>query len=162
MSITVGGNDVGFSSIMRDCILYGTSTCVREVNSGEDDARANLPGKLDGVYSAISAAAPSARVVVLDYPDFYDLGSYCVAGLSDESHTKIDEGIDVLDGIVQDAAARHGFTFADVRGAFGGHELCDNDPWLHSTNFFDLSVSYHPTEAGQADAYYPVFSSAAG
>jgi lysophospholipase L1-like esterase len=162
VSITVGGNDVGFSSIMQDCILYGTDTCVSEVDGAEADARANLPGKLDNVYSDISSAAPSAHVVVLDYPHFYDLAASCSVGLSDESHTKIDEGIDVLDGLVQDAAARHGFTFADVRGAFGGHELCDSDPWLHSTNFLDLSISYHPTAAGHANAYYPVFSSAAG
>jgi len=162
VSVTVGGNDVGFSSIMEDCILYGTDTCVSEVNSAEADARANLPGRLDTVYSDISSDAPSAHVVVLDYPHFYDLAASCSVGLSDESHTKIDEGIDVLDGLVQDAAGRHGFTFADVRGAFGGHELCDSDPWLHSTNFLDLSESYHPTAAGHANAYYPVFSSAAG
>ena len=35
VSITIGGNDVGFSGVMEDCVLYGTSTCVSEVNAAE-------------------------------------------------------------------------------------------------------------------------------
>jgi hypothetical protein len=52
--------------------------------------------------------------------------------------------------------------FADVRGAFSGHEICDSGSWLHSVNILDVSESYHPTAAGQSGAYDPVFSAAAG
>src|SRR4051812_16820609 len=33
VSVTVGGNDVGFSSIMTTCALQGTSACVSAVNA---------------------------------------------------------------------------------------------------------------------------------
>jgi len=161
VSITVGGNDENFSGVMTDCNFGGTDTCVSEVRAAEADARGTLPGKLDTLFDAISAAAPDARVVVLGYPDFYDLNSSCTVGLSDQSHQVIDEGIDVLDGVLSAAASRHGFVFADVRGAFAGHEICDSNRWLHSVNFLDLTESYHPTADGQAKAYYPVFASAA-
>ena len=52
--------------------------------------------------------------------------------------------------------------FGDVRSGFSGHQICDSSSWLHSVDWFDLSESYHPTAAGQADGYYPVFSAAAG
>ena len=161
VSITVGGNDENFAGIMEDCNLYDDDTCVSEIQAAEDDARANLPGKLGSLYGQIRADAPAANVVVLDYPEFYDLANDCV-GLSQTKRSKIDEGIDVLDGILQDSANAAGFSFADVRGAFSGHEICDDNRWLHSVNFSDFSESYHPTADGHSQAYLPVFSAAAG
>jgi lysophospholipase L1-like esterase len=160
VSITIGGNDENFSSIMEDCNLDGTSTCVREVSAAQADARAHLGGKLDTLFNQISARSPHARVVVLDYPRFYDLARSCV-GLSTESRTAIDGGIDTLASLQSAAAARHHFTFADVRGAFAGHEICDSNRWLHSVNFTDFGESYHPTAAGHSQAYLPTFTAAA-
>lgn len=164
VSFTIGGNDAGFSSVMKTCNLYffSTSTCVNAINQAEANVRANLPGALDTVLSAIKADAPNATVVVLDYPRFYDLSrsSSCL-GLSTTDRTDIDQGIDLIDGLLQTAAAQNGAVFADVRGAFAGHEICDSGSWLNSVDWTDFSVSYHPTAAGQADGYLPVFTAAA-
>ena len=159
VSVTVGGNDVGFSSVMETCVLESTSSCVSAVQGAEAKISSQLPGELDSVLSAIHANAPSARVVVLDYPELYDLSksSTCV-GLSTTDRTDLNQAADKLDGQEQAAAARHGDVFADVRGAFAGHEICDSSRWLHSVNILDISESYHPTAAGQADAYLPVFT----
>ncbi|WP_446666591.1 SGNH/GDSL hydrolase family protein [Flexivirga sp. B27] len=160
ISITIGGNDVGFSSIMQDCILKGSSTCVSEINAAKANATANLPGKLANVYSAIKSKAPNAHVVVLGYPDFYDLANNCT-GIAQESRIAINGGIDLLDSITKTAAEKAGFSFADVRGAFDGHEICDSNRWLHSVNFLDLEKSYHPTAEGHANAYLPTFAAKA-
>jgi hypothetical protein len=115
------------------------------------------------VLNAIHADAPNARVVVLDYPELYDLSrsSSCI-GLSTADRTNLDQGADQLDRQIQLAAARHGDVFGEMRTAFSGHEICDSDSWLHSVNFLDVSESYHPTAAGQSGGYYPVFSAVAG
>jgi lysophospholipase L1-like esterase len=162
VSITIGGNDVGFATVMEDCVLYGTDTCVSEVNAAENQARTQLPGWLDTTYNGIRSHAPNAHVVVLDYPRFYHDVWYCV-GLSSTSRQKINEGADVLDGVIQAAASRHGFAFADVRPAFAnGHEICDGSAsWLHSVDWSNLTQSYHPTAAGQSGGYLPAFASAA-
>lgn len=107
--------------------------------------------------------SPSARVLVLSYPRFYDTSaSFCI-GLSPTSRKKINEGADVLDGVTQSAATRHGFAFADVRSRFAaGHEICDgSSSWLHSLDFSDLVQSYHPTASGQSGGYLPAFTAAA-
>jgi hypothetical protein len=148
---------------MLTCVTSSTSGCVNAVNAAENDARANLPGRLDAVYNAISSRAPNARVVVLDYPRFYHVGVWYCIGLSDTARSKINEGADVLDGLIQTAAARHGFAFADVRSRFAaGHEICDGSSWLHSVDWTDLVQSYHPTASGQSGGYLPAFTAAAG
>jgi lysophospholipase L1-like esterase len=163
VSITVGGNDVGFSSVMETCVLESTGSCVSAVSNAESLMTSQLPGELDSVLNAIKADAPDARVVVLDYPDLYDLSrsSSCI-GLSTTDRTDLNNGANELDSQIQAAAARHGDVFADVRGAFGGHEICDSSRWLHSVNILDISESYHPTASGQSGAYEPVFSASAG
>jgi lysophospholipase L1-like esterase len=162
VSITIGGNDVGFSSVLEDCVLYSTTTCVNDVNAAENTARTQLPAWLDTAYNGIRAHAPNARVVVVDYPRFYHDVWYCV-GLSSTDRNKINEGADVLDGVIQAAASRHGFAFADVRAAFAnGHEICDGNSWLHSVDWNNLTQSYHPTAAGQSGGYLPAFSALAG
>ena len=162
-SITIGGNDVGVTSVLETCILRRTDDCVAAVNGAESTARTTLPGLLASTYAAIRAKAPKAEVVVLSYPAFYDLGPRVCLGLSRTDHQKIDEGIGVLDGVVQTAAGNAGFTFADVRNAFTGHEICDGgSTWLHALNYGDIDESYHPTAAGQSGGYLPAFRSAAG
>ncbi|RZU77256.1 GDSL-like lipase/acylhydrolase family protein [Micromonospora kangleipakensis] len=162
VSVTVGGNDVGFANIMTTCVLYGTTECVAAVQVAEDKARADLAGLLATVYNGIKSRAPSARVVVVGYPVFYQLNTLCV-GLSDTSRAKINEGINLVDDITRSAALAAGFTFADVRSIFVGHQLCSyGEKWLHALNYTNLGISYHPTAAGQAGGYYPVFRGAAG
>ncbi len=73
VSITVGGNDVGFSSVMETCVLESTSSCVSAVDKAESEVATQLPGELNSVLGDIKADAPNARVVVLDYPQLYDL-----------------------------------------------------------------------------------------
>jgi lysophospholipase L1-like esterase len=163
VSITIGGNDVGFSSVLTDCVLEGTSTCVSDINAAEAKARSTLPGLLDTVYKAVRARAPAARVVVLGYPRFYDTGVWFCIGLSGTSRSKINEGADVLDTVISAAAARHKFAFADVRSRFAAdHEICDGgSSWLHSVDWTDLPQSYHPTAGGQSGGYLPAFTAAA-
>jgi lysophospholipase L1-like esterase len=158
VSITIGGNDVGFSTVMEDCVLEGTSGCESAVAGAENEAKTSLPASLDALYADIAADAPNAHVVVLGYPEFYDLAqSGTCVGLSYDSRQAIDGGADVLDGVIQAAAAKYDFTYVDIRPYFSGHEICDSSSWLHSLNWLDVSESYHPTAAGQADAYYPAF-----
>jgi lysophospholipase L1-like esterase len=162
VSITIGGNDVGFSSVMETCVLGSDSDCLNAINQAENQAKTILPGRLATLFSDIKAAAPIAHVVVLGYPEFYDLSksSTCI-GLSTTKRIALNGGADVLDNVIQQATSSAGFTYADVRSAFSGHEICDSSSWLHSVDWLNLGDSYHPTASGQEYAYEPVFASAA-
>ena len=161
VSVLAGGNDVGFSSIMETCVLDSDSACESAVNTAEQYAENTLPGQLNTMLSDIHSHAPNAKVIELDYPDFYDLSvSFCI-GLSKAKHQALDDGINILDGVLKTAAANNNATFADVRSQFSGHELCDGSGWLNSVDWTNIGDSYHPTATGQKDGYLPVFSAAA-
>jgi lysophospholipase L1-like esterase len=163
VSLIIGGNDVGFSNTMETCVLDSTSTCVSAVDADEQLVATQLPGELNSVLGDIQADAPNAHVVVLDYPQFYDLSqsSTCI-GLSTTDREALNGGAADLDSAIQAAAARYGDSFVDVQSYFSGHQICDSNSYLHSVNWLDLEESYHPTASGQADAYLPAFTSAAG
>ncbi|MBY8887656.1 SGNH/GDSL hydrolase family protein [Streptomyces sp. PTM05] len=159
VSLTDGGNDVGFSDVMETCVLDSTSTCQSAVAGAENEAKTQLPAILDTLYSDIRSKAPNAHVVVIGYPEFYDLSKTSCVGLSQADHTALDQGSDTLDSVIAAEVAKYSnFTFEDVRGAFSGHELCDSSEWLHSVTW-PISDSYHPTASGQSGAYLPVFES---
>jgi lysophospholipase L1-like esterase len=158
VTLTIGGNDAGFSDVMTTCVTGTDSSCVSRVNTAETFVRNTLPGRLDAVYDAIRAKAPNAHVVVLGYPDMYTLNVFCI-GMSATKHQKIDEAADLIDTTTAARAAAHGFSFGDVRSTFKGHELCSGDDYLHSLVISPSWESYHPTATGHSSGYLPILNS---
>jgi lysophospholipase L1-like esterase len=161
VSITIGGNDAGFADVMTTCVLQSEATCLNRVATARAFVDNTLPGNLDSVYGAIRSKAPSAHVVVIGYPRFYQLSGNCVLGLGEKERSAINGASDYLNAATAKRAADHGFTFVDVAGAFTGHEICSGSAWLHSVNVLNIGESYHPTAAGQSGGYLPAFASAA-
>lgn len=155
VSITVGGNDTGFADVMDTCVTKSEAECRAAVTKGEDIARNTLPGALDNLYSTIKGKAPKAHVVVLGYPHIYKLGNSCLFAPSDTSRGYVNEGADVLAGVIKTAVAKAGFTYVDVRSTFSGHEVCSGSDWLHGVELGDLSTSFHPNATGQQNGYLP-------
>ncbi|MEU1010564.1 SGNH/GDSL hydrolase family protein [Streptomyces sp. NPDC005890] len=160
VSLTVGGNDAGFADVMTTCVTSSDSTCLSRINTAKAYVANTLPGKLDTVYNAISAKAPSARVVVIGYPRFYLLGQSCL-GLSETKRSAINDAADYIDAAIKTRATAHNFVFGDVRTTFSGHEICSSNSWLHSVNWLNIGESYHPTASGQSGGYLPVLTNAA-
>jgi lysophospholipase L1-like esterase len=163
VTITIGGNDVGFASVMETCVLGSTSACVSAVQKSESQAQTTLPGALDNVLATIGSDAPNAKVVVLGYPQFYDLArsSTCI-GLSTTDRTYLNQGASVLDGVIQAAAGRHGDSYVDITPYFKGHQICDSGSYLISVDWLNLGDSYHPNANGQKYGYLPAVVSVTG
>ena len=158
VSITIGGNDVGFSNVMTTCVLQGTTPCTTAVNTAKSTASSALPGLLNTVYTKIRAKAPNARVVVLGYPVFYNLAkdSTCI-GLNTTKRTAINGAAVHLNNVISTAVSAHsGFVFRSVVSGFSGHQLCDSVQWIHALEY-PIVNSYHPTAAGHSGAYLPRF-----
>lgn len=162
VSLTVGGNDVGFSDVIETCIIGSTHDCLQAVRGAEHAMVASLPRGLDGLLAAIRRHAPAARVVLTGYPLLFDPSrpGSC-SQISHREQAELNRGANLLDATIKSAAARHGAAFADVRAAFRHHAICDAAPWLHGLDFLSLNESFHPTVAGQTRGYLPAFTAAA-
>ncbi|GAA2386444.1 SGNH family lipase [Streptomyces glaucosporus] len=153
VSISIGGNDSGFASIMLSCVLSTQTACERRLDEAAEYVRTELPGELDALYATIRARAPRAEVVVVGYPHLYKEGGFCL-GMGAGKRTAVNDGADLLNEVIADRAAAAGFAFADARPAFAGHEICTSDPWISGSNI-------HPTAEGHEKGYLPAFEAAA-
>jgi lysophospholipase L1-like esterase len=162
VSLTAGGNDVGFSDVLQTCLIQSTHDCLQAIHGAEHAMTTLLPRGLNRLLTAIHQHAPAARIVMTGYPLLFDPArpGSC-AQLSHREQAELNRGANLLDATLQSAAARHGAAFADVRGAFRGHAICDPAAWLHGLDFFNLNDSFHPTTAGQTRGYLPAFTAAA-
>jgi lysophospholipase L1-like esterase len=150
VTITVGGNDAGFSSVIAQCAKPWPFTCTGNINNANAFIRNTLPGTLDTLYGRIRARAPNAVVVVVGYPRLFN-GQQCnlLSRISPQEQSALNATADLLDTTIAGRAAAHGFAFADPRAAWTHHAICDAAEWLNGLSN-PTSESYHPNRAGQA------------
>jgi lysophospholipase L1-like esterase len=165
VTLSIGGNDIGFSQIVERCVvkLPWSSAC----RDQDTDIRARmtaLPTSLRSVLDGIAQRAPDARVLVLGYPQPFPVRpqrSIDNIGTADQGY---------LNGVVHDldntiylaardadrriAAAREpgSVEFVDTYQAFTGHELGTAQPYLNalglSVSEFVATRSFHPNSLG--------------
>lgn len=170
VTYTIGGNDAGFSSVITECALPSwASNCNGAIDSAQSIIKNTLPGRLDEVNNAIKSRAPSAKVIVLDYPHLFN-GEDCNAltWFSPSEETRLNETADQLKSVISAAATRAGsnFVFRDVIPAFVGHAVCDggggsSTEWINGLSN-PTGESYHPKVTGHADGYYPAVHGVTG
>ncbi|MET9627026.1 SGNH/GDSL hydrolase family protein [Lentzea sp. NPDC006480] len=151
VTITIGGNDLGFVDVMTTCTLNGNSSCEKRVEKARAFARDQLPARLDTTYAAIKEAAPSAQLVVLGYPRLFTPNDGCRT-LSARKRQALNDAADELSDVTAAAAQRAGARYVDVREAFADHGVCADEPWINAL-VNPTDDSYHPDKAGQA-AYF--------
>jgi lysophospholipase L1-like esterase len=149
VTISIGGNDAGFSNVIINCALY-FFTCGSAISEANSFIANKLAGLLDTTYNDIRARATTAHVVVVGYPHlFTDDGKTCnVNFLTSGNEKKLNETGDKLDAKIKERVAAHGFTFVDPRSAFKPHEVCASEEWLNGQSN-PLEESYHPNTKGQ-------------
>jgi len=151
VTITVGGNDVDFSAGVGACLQGTDADCAAATAASRQKAVTVLPALLDDLYAGIAAKAPAARLVVLDYPHFFELTATCAtAPLDVAKRAAMNEAADTLDEVIADRAAAAGATFVDVRPAFTGHGACGDQPWM---NGLVNNGAFHPNADGYRFGY---------
>ncbi|WP_344045966.1 SGNH/GDSL hydrolase family protein [Nocardioides panacihumi] len=158
VTLTVGGNDIGWSQAVTACLGGTDAQCAGTVALVRSRITTALPGLLDAVYAQVAAAAPNAHVVVTGYPRLFspEYGAYL--GASTAEQAALNDGADLLNSTISAAATRHGFQFVDVTKRFVGHGV--NSPYAWVLGPFDPGA-FHPTVDGY-EAYTAAVNSALG
>jgi hypothetical protein len=168
MVLSVGGDDIGFSNIVKSCAAnIGGGTCY---DTYEDRAELvneidNTYGKLVNTYTTLRQQSGGARLYVVGYPQIAKVGGDCALNvhLNSEEVAFSSQLIDYLDGVMQKAAQAAGVFYVDTQSAFDGHRLCESGDKavngftvggdagvkiLGKTINFVGVESYHPTPLG--------------
>ncbi|WP_067503342.1 SGNH/GDSL hydrolase family protein [Actinoplanes sp. TFC3] len=165
ISVTIGGNDVGFAPTVITCTLVTDGGCAAKVNESLHYLRDEMPAKFDATFQAIRSRAPNARVVVLGYPVLFDetAASCGFAGMSIAKRKSLNEGARQFNAAIKSHAQAAGFLWSDVADDFAGHGVCGSSPWLNGLTALPPTNSFHPNASGYRLGYLPAFSgSAAG
>ncbi|NJP31933.1 SGNH/GDSL hydrolase family protein [Micromonospora thermarum] len=151
VTVTVGGNDVGFAATLQQCLLGTDATCHTAVQRSVGVMQSTLPGALDSLFATIRKKAPTAKVYVVGYPRLVAAASpsRSCGSLTDSRRAGLNSAADTLAEVTrQRTAGRPGFTFIDGRAIFAGREACTSSPWVHPLRTDAVVESFHPNRAG--------------
>jgi lysophospholipase L1-like esterase len=157
VTISIGGNDAGFASVITQCAKPWPFTCTGNINNARNFINNTLPGQLDALYAEIETRAPNAQVIVVGYPRMFN-GEECNFGarISPAEQSALNSVADLLATRISAVAIAHGFEFLDVRAPFNTHRVCDDVEWLNGLSN-PIGESYHPNRAGH-DAFTDLLS----
>ncbi|HST33714.1 MAG TPA: SGNH/GDSL hydrolase family protein [Solirubrobacteraceae bacterium] len=151
VTITIGGNDAGFSNVIVNCALY-YFTCGSAISEANSFIANKLPALLEATYKKIREKASTAKVVVLGYPKLFTKeGKTCnVNFLTSSNEKKLNETAEKLDAVIKGRAEASKYTFVNPTVPFEAHEVCSSSEWLNGQSN-PLEESYHPNVSGQAE-----------
>ena len=162
VSVTIGGNDIGFTEIIESCITYNpfSTPCKDKYDPGGHDQLAeriaNAAPKVAAVLQGIHARSPNARVFVVNYPDILPSGSGCwpTIPLSFGDVPYLHATEERLNAMLATAAATNGATLVDWYTPSIGHDACKGSStrWVEPLIPGELSAPVHPNKAGMAGA----------
>lgn len=162
VTVTIGGNDIGFSNVMYTCWRHHDQC---NANSNDPWTASLIPNiaKLQSVltqsYATIRAAAPNAKLLVLDYPDLIpqqptqeQLTSGCM-GLKGDTLPYLAQAEIALHAAIRQAASDAGAIYVNPNDdatswSFSSHTLCaKTGRWFNGASV--TASSFHPNSAGQ-------------
>ena len=161
VTMTIGGNDIGFANLIYQCTL---SDCSAALDRTRANLEATLGGPLDQVNNAVkSRAAFGAKIIVLGYPRVFSSAScFGTLGINSTERTKANALADSLDQVIATHAAADGVTYKSAIGPWTGHAVCSWAPWLNGLNLLNTGESYHPNRAGNSSGYLPLVTAVTG
>ncbi|HVL63533.1 MAG TPA: SGNH/GDSL hydrolase family protein [Microbacterium sp.] len=148
ITLTVGGNDVGFAAVMQNCFVFVSSSCLGHIENGERMvADGVVAQRITSTVAAIRAkAAPGAKIVVTGYPLLFNLPNAKYSTWAG----RVNGDTVALNDAIQAAAVASGAVFVDVEAAFAGHGIGSSSPWINDFNIFRSTDGFHPNATGYA------------
>jgi lysophospholipase L1-like esterase len=163
VSVGIGGNDIGFSSIISNCAQaslsnpFGSPCRDQYTANGTDELRARIAAtapKVATVLQRVHAAAPSALVLVVGYIAILpDTGFGCwptvPIAFGDVPYLR---GVQkALNSMLATTAAANGATYVDVYTPSIGHDACKSSSvrWTEGLIPSNSAAPFHPNAAGE-------------
>jgi len=163
VSLTIGGNDIGFSEIALSCVTINpfSTPCKDKYDSGGKDQVAEriaaTAPKVAAVLQGIHSRSPSAKVFVVNYAAIFpETGFGCwpqmPIGFGDVPYLRAKEK--ELNAMLAAQAAANGATLVNWYNASIGHDACKGSStrWVEPIVPTNPAAPIHPNERGMQGA----------
>ncbi|MGW0857137.1 SGNH/GDSL hydrolase family protein [Streptomyces sp. NPDC002690] len=158
VTVTLGGNDLGFTDVLTTCVLAGLTTkegtpCRDKEAAAVDAAFSKLSPRVTDMLTDIKKRSPNARVVVVGYPNLFPAdGSTCgtSAPLTKGDIAWLNQTTYRLNFMLELSAKLEQTDFVSTTGLFTGHDMCRSaaERWINPL-LPVTSGSAHPNLVGQ-------------
>ena len=162
VTITIGGNDIGFTNLILACTTLGCASQIATSQS-QDQRRAAGQARTDLRGDQGQGADREGRRARLRPPVRQPAED--VPG----GDRRVVLGGDVADGARRqpqqhDQGARPGrrLHYADVNPYWAGHDVCASNPFTNGLTLLHTADSYHPTRNGYANGDVPAIRAIIG
>lgn len=168
ITIGIGGNDIGFSNIVKNCgseSPTGPGCKGDYVHDGRDELRERIDAvapRIDGVLAEVKRRGPEAQVFLVGYPtiipetdgDTPEPGEGCYPRVpilpSDTPYLR--DIAKYLNAMLAGRAASAGVTYVDTAKSSIGHDYCAlTDKWVEGVVPTSPAAPVHPNAAGMAN-----------
>jgi hypothetical protein len=163
VSLTIGGNDIGFSDIALSCVTLNpfSTPCKDKYTAGGKDQIAEriaaTAPKVATVLQGIHSRSPSAKVFVVNYAAIFpETGFGCwpqmPIGFGDVPYLRLKQK--ELNAMLATQAASNGATLVDWYKASIGHDACKGSStrWVEPVVPTNPAAPIHPNLAGMTGA----------
>ena len=153
VTLTVGGNDLGFAAIATTCAPGPSVACQEAINGAlallapQPTGPSVLATRLATTYGAVATAAPRAEILVTGYPLLFEppiKGQPNAATVLAFNNATAALNATIRATVTASAAAGVEITYVDVAAGFAGHGIGSKRPFLHA----DGPDALHPTARG--------------
>jgi len=164
VSMTMGGNDIGFASIIGDCATrsplapLGAACKDYFTAGGTDQLAARIDGaapKIEAALEAIGERSPDAKVVLVGYPAILpDKGPGCFPvvpfSAGDVAYLR---GVEKeLNAMLAEQAEKAGAEYVDTYSPTIGHDICQlpGTKWIEGLVPTAPAAPVHPNALGES------------
>lgn len=164
ITISIGGNDVGFDNIVKKCVAPFNNVTSFGQNCYETyEDRKELVGDINKQFKNLVSTykefkgAGERRVYVIGYPQVVSATGECAINVRMSQKDREFAGllIDYLNSVIERAAKKAGVVYVDNTKTFDGHKLCEDNKKLAMNGltfgddtFIIGNESYHPNAYG--------------
>jgi lysophospholipase L1-like esterase len=166
VTVTIGGNDVGFSDILDTCTRLSSTDplgnpCERQATAGGTDRYAQritaAAPKVAGVLEGIRQRSPSATLVLVGYLRFLPpaVGCYPVFPIARGDVPYLDSVLQQqLNAMLAEQASMHDAVFIDSYAHSLGHDACQlpGAKWVEGVVPTSPAYPVHPNARGMQAA----------
>lgn len=171
VTVSIGGNDIGFGDILERCVVphisrhHSDENCYNTYEGRQEvvDLVDRTVKRWTSLYQQLKAESPGSTIYVIGYPSIAsDIGKCSINVRLDKNELEFaEELVHYMNDSIRQAAMDAGAPYVDIEHALSGHRLCEASGSSVAVNgltagsdfgIFGIGLlgreSYHPNALG--------------